>query len=93
MRLSLSHGSLLLFGLVLILWILLTLFEATLVGMSLMAEKVLTFLLLVLPAGVGTVLGILSLLRKDGPVWVAVAGALLNGLFTFFHLMILAFAG
>lgn len=93
MRLRLSDGSLLLFGLAIILWMMLTLLESAVVGMSLTDEKVLTFLLLVLPSGVGAVLGMISLLRKDGPVWVAVAGALLNCLFTFFHLMILAFAG
>jgi len=93
MKLNLASGSLLLFALSVILWVLLTLFESALVGMSLTTERVISFLLLVLPAGSGVVLGIMSLTRRDRSAWPAVAGVLLNGLFAAFHLMILTFAG
>ena len=93
MKLSLAGGSLLSLGLSIVLWIALTLFESALVGVSLRTEKVVAFLLLVLPAGIGAVLGVMSLVRKDGHTWLAVAGVVLNGFFAFFHLMILAFAG
>lgn len=93
MKLSFVNGSLLLFGLSVVLWILLTLFESALVGISLMLERGITFLMLVLPAALGVVLGMISLLRRDGRAGWAVAGVVLNGLFALFHLMILAFAG
>jgi len=93
MKLNLRSGSLLLFGLSVVLWIVLTLFESALVGMSLTTEKVITFLSLVLPAALGAGLGAVSLVRRDGRMWLAVAGVTLNGLFALFHLLILAFAG
>jgi hypothetical protein len=93
MKLNLRSGSLLLFGLSVVLWIVLTLFESALVGISLMTERVITFLALVLPAALGAALGMLSLVRRDRRIWLAVAGVMLNGLFALFHLLILAFAG
>ncbi|RPJ25604.1 MAG: hypothetical protein EHM33_14035 [Chloroflexi bacterium] len=75
MKLGLISKSLLLFGLSVFLWVVLTLFESALVGMSLTTERVVTFLCLVLPAGLGSVLGWTSLVRKDGRAWRAVAGS------------------
>lgn len=93
MKRNLASGSLLWFGLSILLLGTLTLFEPALTGLSLPAERIVTFLLLVLPAGVGLVLGILGLLRKEGRMWLAIAGILLNGLFALFHSLILLFAG
>jgi hypothetical protein len=61
--------------------------------MSTTAERLITFLLLVLPAGAGAMLGVLSLIRRQGPLWLAWAGVALNGLFALFHVMIILFAG
>lgn len=93
MKRRLPGASLLLFGVSMIAWVMLTIFESVLVGMSLTAERLITFVCLVLPAAVGAALGIVSLIRRDRHVWLGVAGVLLNGLFALFHLMILAFAG
>jgi len=93
MKLGLAGSSLLLFGLSAVLFVALTLSESALVVMSLETERLITFLLLVLPAGIGSVLGAMSLVRKEGYPWLAVAGVALNTLFAFFHLMIVLFAG
>jgi hypothetical protein len=85
--------SLLLFGLSVLVWLMLTVFESALVGMSPMAERLVTFVLLALPALVGAVLGVMSLERKEGQTWLAVAGITLNTLFALFIFMIILFAG
>jgi hypothetical protein len=73
--------------------LLLTLFEASLAGLSVTTEWALTLLLLVAPAVLGIAFGILSLLRKETKPWLAILGLLLNGLFGLFHIALLAFAG
>jgi hypothetical protein len=93
MKNSLAGISILLFIISLILWVLLTVFESALAGMSTGSERILIFLLLVLPAGAGAVLGVMSLIRKEGHAGLAVAGIVLNGLFALFHIAILSFAG
>jgi hypothetical protein len=93
MKNSLAAISLLLFVISSILWILLTVFESALVGMSTGSERILIFLLLVLPAGIGAIFGFLSLLRKEGRAGLATAGMALNALFALFHIAILSFAG
>jgi hypothetical protein len=86
-------GSLILFLLSIVILGVVTLFESALVGMSTGAERSLTLLLLVLPAGIGSVLGAMSLVRREGRAWLAVTLVILNTLFALFHLMILLFAG
>jgi len=49
-----------------VLLLLMTSLESALTGMSTGAERLVTFLRLVLPAGAGAVLGVLSLVRGDG---------------------------
>ena len=93
MRRSLAATSVLLFGLSVILLLVLTLFESALVGMSPGTERFVSFLFLVLPAAVGTVLGLISLTRDEAPRWLAVLGIVLNSLFSLFHLTLLLFAG
>ena len=65
MNLSLGAKSLTLFALSVLFLFLLTLFESSLSGMSLTAERILSALLLVLPGVIGIVLGVLSILRKE----------------------------
>jgi hypothetical protein len=93
MKPGLAGSSLLLLGLSILLWVALTLFESALAGMSPGVERLVTFLGLVLPAGAGSVLGAMSLVRKEGWPWMAVTGVVLNALFALFHLMIVLFAG
>lgn len=93
MKLDLAGKSLLLLGVSVVFLIALTLFESALAGVSLNGERAITFLLLVLPAVVGVLYGVMSLIRKEGKVWLAVVGALLNALFALFHLAIILFAG
>jgi hypothetical protein len=90
---NLAGGSLLVFGVCLLLLILLTVFEAALNAIPLAVERRITFLLLVLPAAVGAGLAALSLVRNEGPAWLAIAGLVLNALFALFHLMIVLLAG
>jgi hypothetical protein len=93
MKRSLAGISLILFGLSVIFLVAWTLFESALPGMSTMTERIITFSLLVLPAGIGAVLGVMSLTYKEGRMWLAITGILLNTLFAFFHLLIVFFAG
>ena len=93
MKLSLSAKSLFLFLLSVIFLVLLTLFESSLAGLSLRAERTLSLLLLVVPAMIGTMFGVLSIVRKESRPWTGIFGILLNALFTLFHLFLLSFAG
>ena len=88
-----ARTSLLLFGISTLLLIVLTLFESALAGLPQSLERVITFLALVLPAGVGAVFGWLSLTRREGKNWMALSGLIFNTLFALFHLAILSFAG
>jgi hypothetical protein len=93
MKLDLGAKSIALFLLSVGFLILLTLFESSLAGLSLAAERLLSVLLLVLPAGIGAAFGILSMIRKEPKPWVAMLGTLLNALFALFHIFVISFAG
>ena len=93
MKLSLSAKSLFLFLLSVVFLVLLTLFESSLAGLSLTAERTLSLLLLVVPAMIGTIFGVLSIARKESMSWLGIFGILLNALFALFHLFLLSFAG
>ena len=93
MKLSLGTKSILLFLLAVLFLILLTLFEASLTGLSLAAERIVSLLLLVAPAALGTIFGVLSILRKESKPWIGALGTLLNGLFALFYIFLLSFAG
>ena len=93
MKLDLAGKSMLLCGVSVVFLIALTVFESVLAGVSLAVERAITFFLLVLPASIGTVFGVLSLIRREGRTWVAIIGAVLNILFALFHLAIVLFAG
>ncbi len=74
------------------LWVL-TLFESFLSGLTTAMERLISALILVLPAVVGVVFGILSLRRNEPKPWIAIAAILLNGAFAIFNLLVLSFAG
>jgi hypothetical protein len=74
------------------LWVL-TLFESFLSGLTPAMERLVSVLILVLPAVVGVVFGVLSLRRKEPTPWIAIAGILLNGAFAIFNVLVLSFAG
>ena len=93
MKRSFAAISLILFGLSVVFLILWTVSESVFAGMSRSAERIVTFALLVLPAGIGAILGIMSLLYREGRVWLAITGIILNTLFALFHLALVLFAG
>jgi hypothetical protein len=93
MKLSLATASLILFGVSAVLLILLTLFDSVLLGISPEAERVISLSGLFLPAAIGAVLGVMSLLHREGRAWLAVSGIVLNTLFALFHLMVILLAG
>jgi len=93
MNLKLSTLSIFFFFLSVLFLFLLTQFEASLAAISLIAERILSLLLLVVPALVGIVFGVLSILRKEPRRWLGILGTLLNVLFAMFHLFLLSFAG
>lgn len=93
MRLSLSTKSLAFFLLSVLFLVLLTLFESSLTGLSLAMERILSLVLLVLPATIGIVFGLLSIVRKESRRWLSILGILLNVLFALFQLFVLSFAG
>jgi hypothetical protein len=76
-----------------IVWLSLTGFESALVGTSLSTQRVITLLFLVLPPGIGAVLGVLSFVRKEGRSRLATTSIILNVLFACFHTLIVLFAG
>jgi hypothetical protein len=93
MKLSLGVQSLLSFLVSVLLLVLLTLFESSLTGLSLTAERIISLLLLVLPALLGIVFGIGSIVRKESRRWIGILGITLNAIFALFHLFLLSFAG
>jgi hypothetical protein len=93
MKPNLASKSILLFIISLaMLWVL-TLFESFLSGLTTGMERLLSALVLVLPAAAGVVFAILSLRRREPKPWIAVAGILLNGAFAIFNILVLSFAG
>ena len=64
-----------------------TLLEARLTGMSPAAERVVTFLLLVLPPAAGAFLAGWSLVRREGRTGLAIAAMIFNLAFALFHFL------
>jgi len=93
MKLSFAAKSIALFVLSVLLLVLLTLFESSLSGLSLTAERAISALLLVLPALIGIAFGILSIFRKEPQLRIAILGVLLNTLFALFFIFLISFAG
>lgn len=92
-KMTLASLSVVLFLVSLAMLLLLTLFESAFLGMPTAVERIVSGLLLVLPAVIGVVLGVLSLYRKEPKPWIAIAGILLNAIFAIFNLLVLSFAG
>jgi hypothetical protein len=90
---SLAGKSLLLFVICFVIVVAHTLLESTIGAWSFGVQRLIIFLGIVLPAGVGAVLGVLSLVRKEGRTWLAVLGIVLNTLFALFHILIILIAG
>ena len=93
MKSSLGTKSIIFFFVSVLFLILLTLFESSLVELSLTAERIISLLLLVGPAMIGILFGVLSIGRKESRPWIGILGILLNALFALFHLFLLSFAG
>jgi drug/metabolite transporter (DMT)-like permease len=93
MKLNLGAKSIALFMLSILFFVLLTVFESSLSGLSLTAERAISALLLVLPAVIGVVFGIRSITSKEPKPWVAILGVLLNALFALFFIFLLSFTG
>lgn len=93
MKSGFAARSMILFGLCALILVVTTLAESALGVMSFTFQRIFTFLGFVLPAGIGCVFGVMSLIRREGRPWLATAGIVLNGLFALFHLMIILFAG
>lgn len=93
MKIDLAGKSLILFGVSFLVMLGLTLFESALIGTSLGVQRLIALVGIVLPAGAGAVLGVLSLVRREGRAWLAAAAILLNAAFALFFLAIVLFAG
>jgi hypothetical protein len=93
MKWSLGAKSIALFVLSVLFLVLLTVFESLLSGLSLLAERVISVVLLVFPAVIGLAFGIWSITRKEPQPWIAILGILLNVLFALFFIFVLSFAG
>ncbi len=93
MKMSLGAKSLAVFAVSVLFLILLTLFESSLRGLSITGERILSVLLLVVPALIGVVFGVLGILRKESGLWMSALGILLNALFALFHIFVISFAG
>ena len=93
MKRSLASVSLFLFGLSVVFLLSWTLLESALLGLSSFTERIAAVALLVLPAGIGAVIGALSLIHKEGQSTQAVTGIVANTLFAVFHLLIVLLGG
>lgn len=93
MRPNLASISILMFILSLALLLTLTLLESFLSGLTMSMEKLFSALVLISPAAMGVVCGVISLLRKEPRPWIAIGGIFLNAGFAIFNLMVLAFSG
>lgn len=90
---NLGAKSLALFVVSVLFLILLTLFESLFLNLSITGERILSFLLLVLPALFGVVFGVMGLRAREDRLWTSVLGIILNALFALFHFLLLSFAG
>lgn len=93
MNFSFGVRSLILFALSVVFLVLLTVFESSLIGISTAAERVISFLLLVLPGLIGIIMAVKGIVRKESKAWIAWLGVLLNSLLALFYLFVLSFAG
>ncbi|HKJ40412.1 MAG TPA: hypothetical protein VJ972_16705 [Anaerolineales bacterium] len=93
MKLNYAVRSLLILVLSIAFLLIFTLLDSTIADLSTMLQRVITILALVITPLIGTVLGVMSFLRKDGPVWLALICSAANALFALFSLAVVFFAG
>ena len=93
MKPHLAALSLLSFGVSVAMWLLITVFESALVNLAPALERILLFVLLVLPPAIGAVFGVMSFVRKESVAWLSITATILNGLFALFQMTVLLFAG
>lgn len=93
MKMGFGAKSLALFALSVLFLVLLTMFESSLSELSLTAERTLSLLLLVVPALIGVVIGVLGIRRREVQLWMSFLGIVLNALFALFFVFLLSFAG
>ena len=93
MKMGLGGKSLALFALCVLFLVLLTMFESSLSELSLTVERTLSLLLLVVPALIGVVIGVLGIRRREVRLWMSFLGIVLNALFALFFVFLLSFAG
>ena len=93
MKLNYVVRSLLILVLSIIFLLILTLLDSTIADLSALVQRVITILALVITPLIGTLLGMMSFLRKDGPAWLAIICSVANALFALFHLAVVFFAG
>ena len=93
MKLNYAVRSLLILVLSIAFLLIFTLLDSTIADLSTMLQRVITILALVITPLIGTVLGVMSFLRKDGPVWLALICSAANALFALFYLAVVFFAG
>ena len=92
MNFSLGIKSIFLFLLSILFLILMTLFDSSLAGLSMATQRIISFVLLVLPGIAGVIYGIVSIRHKE-KTWLAILGIFLNALFALFQLFVISFAG
>jgi len=92
MNFSLGIKSVFMFLLSILFLILITLFDSSLAGLSMATQRIISFVLLVLPGIAGVIYGIVSIRHKE-KTWIAILGILLNALFALFQLFVISFAG
>ena len=93
MKLNYAVRSLLILVLSIVFLLIFTLLDSTIADLSTMLQRVITILALVITPLIGTVLGVMSFLRKDGPAWLALICSAANALFSLFYLAVVFFAG
>lgn len=93
MKLTFALRSLLMLIVSFVFLIILTLADRALAGTSIGTQRLITVILLVLAPLFGSMLAVLSLIRKDGKTWLAVISLIANTLFALFHLALVFFAG
>jgi hypothetical protein len=93
MKLNYAVRSLLILFLSIVFLLIFTLLDSTIADLSAILQRVITIVALVITPLIGTVLGVMSFLRKDGPVWLALICSVANALFALFYLAVVFFAG
>ena len=93
MKPSHAVSSLFVFVASVILLLVFTLVDSEIAGTSRGTQRLIALVALVVAPGFGSMLGVMSLIRKEERAWLSVTGIVLNSLFAGFHLMVILLAG